>query len=81
MKIRYTKIQEEANFRIMRVLHKNPDINQGELAGQLNMSLGGINYCLAALIDKGFVKVANFHKSKINLSMPTYLLLEAFLKK
>ena len=28
------------------------------------MSVGAVNYCLSALIDKGFVKMGNFHKSK-----------------
>jgi EPS-associated MarR family transcriptional regulator len=28
------------------------------------MSVGGLNYCLNALIDKGFVKMGNFQKSK-----------------
>lgn len=48
----------------MRALQENPDITQRELAAQLGMSVGGINYCLAALINKGFVKMANFQKSK-----------------
>ena len=30
----------------------------------LGISVGGINFCLNALIEKGFVKVANFQKSK-----------------
>jgi EPS-associated MarR family transcriptional regulator len=28
------------------------------------MSVGGVNYCLNALITKGFVKMGNFQKSK-----------------
>ena len=28
------------------------------------MSVGGLNYCLNALIDKGLVKMQNFSKSK-----------------
>jgi EPS-associated MarR family transcriptional regulator len=64
MNARQTKIQEETHFRIMRALQENPDITQRELAAQLGMSVGGINYCLGALINKGFVKMANFQKSK-----------------
>ena len=30
----------------------------------LGISVGGINFCLNALIEKGFVKVASFQKSK-----------------
>jgi EPS-associated MarR family transcriptional regulator len=52
------------HFKVMRILHDNPDLTQRELADQLGMSVGGLNYCLKALIDKGFVKMDNFQKSK-----------------
>ncbi len=58
------KVQEDTHFRIMRILQDNPDLPQRELADKLGMSVGGLNYCLNALIDKGFVKMANFSKSK-----------------
>lgn len=58
------KIQEETHFRIMRLLQDNPDLTQRELADRLGMSVGGLNFCLNALIDKGFVKMANFQQSK-----------------
>ena len=48
----------------MRLLQENPDVTQRELAEKLGMSVGGLNYCLNALIDEGFVKMANFSKSK-----------------
>lgn len=64
MTSRQAKIQEDTHFRIMRILQGNPDLTQRELAEMLGMSVGGLNYCLSALIDKGFVKVSNFQKSK-----------------
>ncbi len=48
----------------MRILQDNPDLTQRELADMLGMSVGGVNYCLNALITKGFVKMGNFQKSK-----------------
>jgi EPS-associated MarR family transcriptional regulator len=48
----------------MRILQENPDLTQRELAEKLGMSLGGLNYCLKALIDKGYVKMQNFSNSK-----------------
>jgi EPS-associated MarR family transcriptional regulator len=51
-------------LRIMRILQDNPDLTQRELAEMLGMSVGGLNYCLKALMDKGFVKMGNFQKSK-----------------
>ncbi len=64
MPSRQAKIQEDTHFRIMRILQENPDLTQRELADKLGMSVGGLNYCLNALIDKGFVKMENFHSSK-----------------
>ena len=51
----------------MRALHESPDLSQREIATKLGMSLGGLNYCLNALIDKGFVKLDNFSHSKHKL--------------
>ncbi len=56
--------QEDAAFRVMRLLQANPDLTQRELAEKLGMSVGGLNYCLNALIDKGLVKMQNFSSSK-----------------
>jgi len=64
MTSRQTKAQEDTHYRIMRLLQDNPDLTQRELAVKLDMSVSGLNYCLNALIEKGFVKMANFSKSK-----------------
>lgn len=61
---RKAKIQEDTHFRIMHILQENPDLTQRELAEKLGMSVGGLNYCLNALIDKGLVKMQNFSNSK-----------------
>lgn len=60
---RQNKIQEERFYRVMRALHESPDLSQRAIASKLGMSLGGLNYCLNALIDKGFVKLDNFQHS------------------
>mgnify|MGYP000107745019 CR=1 FL=1 len=64
MTSRQAKLQEDTYFRVMRILQDNPDLTQRELADKLGMSVGGLNYCLNALIDKGFVKMGKFQKSK-----------------
>ncbi|OWR01213.1 MarR family EPS-associated transcriptional regulator [Sphingopyxis witflariensis] len=55
---------EDVNFRALRILESNPQISQRELAKALGISLGGINYCLNALVEKGHVKIANFRSSQ-----------------
>ncbi len=64
MSSRQSKLQEDTYFRVMRILQENPDLNQRELAEKLGISVGGLNYCLKALMEKGLVKMKNFAKSK-----------------
>ena len=64
MTSRQAKIQEDTHFRIMRILQDNPDLTQRELAAQLGISHGKMNYCLNALMEKGLVKLHNFSNSQ-----------------
>ena len=64
MTTRRAQLQEDTNFRVLRMLQANPDLTQREIAQQLGISTSGLNYCLKALIDKGLVKVHNFSQSK-----------------
>lgn len=49
-------------------MDSNPHVSQRELAEELGVSVGKVNYCVKALIDKGQVKAGNFKRSsdKIN---------------
>lgn len=73
MTSRQANQQEDTYFRIMRILHDSPNITQRELAVKLGVSLSGLNYCLKALIDKGWVKIQNFSNNKNKLGY-AYLL-------
>lgn len=64
MTSRQAKLQEDTNFRVMCILQQNPDLTQRELAEKLGISVGGLNYCLKALMEKGLVKMKNFANSK-----------------
>jgi len=55
---------EDLNFRVLRLLQDKPDATQRELADELGVSHGKMNYCLKALIDKGLVKLGNFQSSQ-----------------
>jgi EPS-associated MarR family transcriptional regulator len=57
-------LQEEMSYRVMQLLQENPDLTQRELAEKLGVSVGGMNFCLKALVDKGWVKMKNFAHSK-----------------
>jgi EPS-associated MarR family transcriptional regulator len=64
MTSRRSQLQEDTYFRVLRMLQDNPDMTQREIAEKLGISTSGLNYCLKALIDKGWVKVHNFSHSK-----------------
>ena len=68
-----TKNPDDTRFRVLRVLTRNPELTQREIAAQLGMSTSGLNYVLHALIDKGLVKVRNFAQSSNKLGY-AYLL-------
>ena len=64
MTSRRSILQEDTYFRVLHILQERPDVTQREIAQMLGVSTSGINYCLKALIDKGWVKVQNFSESK-----------------
>ena len=51
---------EEVRYRLLQRLARDPAVSQRELAVELGVSVGKINYCLQALIEKGHVKFDNF---------------------
>lgn len=58
-----TPATQETHLKVMRYIEDNPEVTQRELASELGVSLGKANYCLKALMDKGFIKARNFHNS------------------
>lgn len=62
------QLQEDTHFRVLALLEKSPDISQRDLAKALGISLGGVNYSLRALVEKGMVKAQNFSGSDKKLA-------------
>ena len=60
--------ESNEHFEILRKIKKKPESTQRELAEDLGMSLGKLNYCLKALQSKGLIKLENFKKNpkKVN---------------
>lgn len=63
MSSRQADLQEDTYFRVMRILDHKPYITQRELAEQLGVSVSGVNYCLKALMQKGWIKMQNFSQN------------------
>ena len=66
-------LTEEVRYRLLKLLEPNPRLSQREVARELGISVGKVNYCLKALVDKGWIKAANFKNSK-NKTAYRYLL-------
>lgn len=66
-------LSEEIHYRLLKALDQDPHLSQRELAGALGISLGRVNYCLKALVQKGLIKVENF-RSANRKSSYVYLL-------
>lgn len=63
----------EVHYRLLRLLEEKPNLSQRALARELGISLGKINYCIAAVVEKGWVKAQNFRDSQNKLAY-AYLL-------
>ena len=56
-------VPDASILRVLRLLEASPELTQREMARELGMSLGKANYCLRALLGKGFVKIQNFRNN------------------
>lgn len=66
-------LSDEYRYKILRLLQADPKMSQRDLARALGISLGKVNYCLQALIDRGLLKANNFKNSR-NKQAYMYLL-------
>ena len=66
-------LADEDRYRILKRLAEDPGASQRVLAEELGISLGKVNYCLNALIEKGLLKVNNFRTSDNKRAYAYYL--------
>ena len=52
--------RDEAQIRVLRYLTQNPSASQRDMSSALGVSLGLVNFCLNALVEKGLIKISNF---------------------
>ena len=64
---------DHTSYGLLKTLEDNPGLSQRDLAKRLGISLGKVNFCLNALIEKGCLKVNNFRNSDNKLAY-AYLL-------
>lgn len=66
-------LKEEIHLRVLRLLENNSQVNQRELSDQLGVSLGKVNYCIKALLERGLIKIDNFRNSQNRLAYMYFL--------
>lgn len=59
---------DDIHLQVLRLVQQNPNLTQRDLARSLGVSLGKANYCLKALITRGFIKAENFRRSDNKLA-------------
>ena len=57
-------LSDEFRYRILKRLETDPELSQRELARELGVSVGKVNYGIRALVDLGLVKATNFANSR-----------------
>jgi Transcriptional regulators len=63
----------DIKLKILKIFENNPNINQREMAEKLGLSLGKTHYVIRALIDRGWIKIGNFKRSKYKSGYAYYL--------
>lgn len=66
-------LDDRTRYRLLKLLQTNPELSQRQLAEELGVSVGKVNYCLNALMDRGLVKVRNFRDNRNKLAYAYYL--------
>ncbi|GGX60261.1 MarR family EPS-associated transcriptional regulator [Saccharospirillum salsuginis] len=66
-------LNDEIRYKLLKLLESNPNLSQRELAKELGISLGKVNYCLKAVLERGWIKAENF-KSSTNKLAYAYVL-------
>lgn len=59
---------QELPYYLLCQLTDEPAASQRNLAQRFGVSLGKVNYCLRALVDKGLIKANNFKRSDNKLA-------------
>lgn len=59
---------DSTHYGLLKTLEDNPSLSQRDLAKRLGISLGKVNFCLNALVEKGCLKVNNFRNSENKLA-------------
>ena len=73
---------ENYNLQILNHIEANPETTQADLATQLGVAVGSVNWYIKRLINKGYVKVTRMERRRLRyLLTPQGLVQKAHLTK
>jgi len=59
-----TNLQDEMTYKLLKLIEDKPQLSQRKIAKHMGVSLGKVNYCIKALVDRGLLKGRDFYKHK-----------------
>ncbi len=60
-----TQINEQHTRLILETIEENPHITQKDLAAQLGIAVGSVNWYLKRMVKKGYVKVTRLQRRRL----------------
>lgn len=57
--------QEHHDLEILNHIEANPDITQADLATQLGVAVGSVNWYIKRLVNKGYIKVTQMQRRRL----------------
>jgi EPS-associated MarR family transcriptional regulator len=57
-------LTDEMRLKLMRLFEANPRASQRDAAREFGISVGKVNYCLRALVHRGWIKANRFCNSR-----------------
>jgi len=67
------RYEQEIRYRLLQILSRQDSMTQRDMARQVGISLGKVNYCLSELAKKGLIKIIRFKSAKNKIPY-TYVL-------
>ena len=56
--------EQEIRYRLLKILAKEPQLGQREMAKKMGISLGKVNFCVSELAAKGWIKITRLKSAR-----------------
>ena len=56
--------EQEIHYRLLKILAKEPQLGQREMAKKMGISLGKVNFCVSELAAKGWIKITRLKSAR-----------------